>query len=110
MPLTKVSADEFQQALGGLSDGAGHEPKGASDEELPSVITSAAKQPRGHIPAAPRLLRLTPAMTETAVGNSTRTLELRRVGLTTELSEEWIEAVRNASVPDEWAHLDAELQ
>jgi hypothetical protein len=34
----------------------------------------------------------------------------RRVGLTTELSEEWIEDVRSAKVPDEFAHLDAELR
>lgn len=34
----------------------------------------------------------------------------RRVGLAEELPEEWIEAVRNAKVPDEFAALDAELQ
>lgn len=34
----------------------------------------------------------------------------RRVGLATELPEEWIEAVRSAKVPDEFAHLDAELK
>jgi PHD/YefM family antitoxin component YafN of YafNO toxin-antitoxin module len=34
----------------------------------------------------------------------------RRVGLTEELREEWIEAVRNAKVPDEFAALDAELK
>jgi hypothetical protein len=34
----------------------------------------------------------------------------RRVGLTTELPEEWIEAACNAQVPAEFAHLDAELQ
>jgi len=34
----------------------------------------------------------------------------RRVGLTEELPEEWIEAVRNAKVSDEFAALDAELQ
>jgi hypothetical protein len=34
----------------------------------------------------------------------------RRVGLTTEFSEERIEAVRSAKVPDEFAHLDAELK
>jgi hypothetical protein len=31
-------------------------------------------------------------------------------GLATELPEEWIEAVRSAKVPDEFAHLDAELK
>ena len=34
----------------------------------------------------------------------------RQVGLTTELPEEWVEAVRSANVPDEFAHLDAELK
>jgi hypothetical protein len=34
----------------------------------------------------------------------------RRVGLTEELPEEWVEAVRNAKVPDEFAGLDAELK
>jgi hypothetical protein len=34
----------------------------------------------------------------------------RRVGLTEELPEEWVEAVRNAKVPDEFAVLDAELK
>jgi hypothetical protein len=34
----------------------------------------------------------------------------RRVGLTEELPEEWVEAVRTAKVPDEFAGLDAELK
>jgi PHD/YefM family antitoxin component YafN of YafNO toxin-antitoxin module len=34
----------------------------------------------------------------------------RRVGLASELPEEWIEAVRKAKVPDEYAHLDGELK
>lgn len=34
----------------------------------------------------------------------------RRVGLTEDLTEEWIEAVRSARVPDEFAALDAELK
>jgi hypothetical protein len=34
----------------------------------------------------------------------------RRVGLAEELPEEWVEAVRAAKVPDEFAALDAELQ
>jgi hypothetical protein len=34
----------------------------------------------------------------------------RRVGLTSELPEDWIEAVRNTEVPDGFAHLDAELK
>ena len=34
----------------------------------------------------------------------------RHVGLAEDLPEEWIEAVRNAKVPDEFAALDAELR
>ena len=34
----------------------------------------------------------------------------RRSGLTSELPEEWIEAVRQAGVPAEFSHLDAELK
>jgi hypothetical protein len=34
----------------------------------------------------------------------------RRVVLTTELSDEWVEAVRSAKVPDEYAYLNAELK
>jgi PHD/YefM family antitoxin component YafN of YafNO toxin-antitoxin module len=34
----------------------------------------------------------------------------RRVGLAEDLPEEWIDAVRNAKVPDEFAALDAELK
>jgi hypothetical protein len=33
----------------------------------------------------------------------------RQVGLTAELPDEWMEAVRSAKVPDEFAHLDADL-
>jgi hypothetical protein len=33
----------------------------------------------------------------------------RRVGLTVELPEEWVEAMRHAKVSDEFAHLDADL-
>lgn len=34
----------------------------------------------------------------------------RRVFLTSELPDEWIEAVENAKVPDEYAYLDEELK
>jgi prevent-host-death family protein len=34
----------------------------------------------------------------------------RRVGLAEDLPEEWVEAVRNAKVPDEFAALAAELK
>jgi prevent-host-death family protein len=34
----------------------------------------------------------------------------RRVFRTSELPDEWFEAVKNAKVPDEYAYLDAELK
>jgi hypothetical protein len=34
----------------------------------------------------------------------------RRVGRTSELPQEWVEAVRRATVPDEFAYLDDELR
>jgi PHD/YefM family antitoxin component YafN of YafNO toxin-antitoxin module len=34
----------------------------------------------------------------------------RRVGLAAELPEEWVEAVRSAKVPDEFARLDTDLK
>ena len=34
----------------------------------------------------------------------------RRVGLTEDLPDEWVEAVRSAKVPDEFSSLDAELK
>jgi len=34
----------------------------------------------------------------------------RRVGLAEDLPNEWVEAVRSANVPDEFAGLDAELK
>ena len=34
----------------------------------------------------------------------------RQVGLTTDLAEEWVDAVRTAKVPEEFAHIDADLR
>lgn len=34
----------------------------------------------------------------------------RHVGLTAELPEKWVEAVRHAKVPDDHEHLDTELK
>ncbi len=45
----------------------------------------------------------------TPCGNVDAGKALLRAGLTSELPDEWIEAVRAAKVPDEYAHLDAEL-
>lgn len=86
MPQTKVSASEFQQAFGMLSDKARHEPVVITKHGRDSLVIMSAEE-------WARLKRRD-----------------RQVGLTTEVAEEWVEAVRQAKVPDEFAHLDAELK
>ncbi len=86
MQPTKVSSSEFQQAFGALSDKARHEPVVITKHGRPSLVVMAAEEWE-------RLKRRD-----------------RQVGLTTELPEEWVEAVRHAKVPDEFAPLDAELK
>ena len=86
MAPTRVSASEFQSAFGALSDRARHEPVVITKHGRDSLVVMSTEE-------WARLKR----------GG-------RRVGLTTELPEEWIEAVREAKVPDEFAHLDAELK
>ena len=86
MEPTRVTASQFQQAFGALSDKARHEPVIVTKHGRDSLVVMAAEEWR-------RLKRRD-----------------RLVGLTTELSEEWVEAVRQAKVPDEFAHLDADLK
>jgi len=86
MQPTKVSASEFQQAFGMLSDRARHEPIVITKHGRDSLVVMSAEE-------WARLKRRD-----------------RQVGLTTELTDEWLEAVRHAKVPDEFAHLDAELK
>jgi prevent-host-death family protein len=86
MQTTRVTANEFQQAFGALSDEARHEPVVITKHGRDALVVMSAEEWE-------RLKRRD-----------------RRVGLTTELPEEWIEAVRSAKVPDEFAHLDAELK
>jgi prevent-host-death family protein len=86
MQPTRVNASEFQQAFGALSDKARHEPVIITKHGRDSLVVMSAEEWE-------RLKRRD-----------------RRVGLATELPEEWIEAVRGAKVPDEFAHVDAELK
>ena len=86
MQNTRVTASEFQQAFGALSDKARHEPVIITKHGHDSLVVMAAEEWQ-------RLKRRD-----------------RRVGLATELPEDWIEAVRAAKVPDEFAALDAELK
>jgi prevent-host-death family protein len=86
MHPTRVTASEFQQAFGSLSDKARHGPVVITKHGRDSLVVMSAEEWE-------RLRRRD-----------------RRVGLTAELPEEWSEAVRSAKVPDEFAHLDAELK
>jgi prevent-host-death family protein len=86
MQATRVTASEFQAAFGSLSDKARHEPVVITKHGRDSLVVMSADE-------YARLKRRD-----------------RRTGLTAELPEEWIEAVRNAKVPEEFAPLDAELK
>ncbi len=86
MEATRVSASEFQQAFGALSDRARHEPVVITKHGRDSLVVMAAEEWE-------RLRRRD-----------------RRTGFTSELPEEWIEAVQQAEVPVEFVHLDAELK
>jgi prevent-host-death family protein len=86
MQPTRVTASEFQQAFGALSDKARHEPVVITKHGRDSLVVMSAEEWE-------RLKRRD-----------------RHVGLTAELPEEWVEAVRRAKVPDDFAHLDAELK
>jgi len=85
MQPTKVTASEFQQAFEMLSDKARQEPGIITKRGRDSLVLMAAEEWE-------RLRRRD-----------------RRVGLTPELPEAWVEAVRDAEVPQEFAHLDADL-
>ena len=86
MEMTRVTASEFQQAFGMLSDKA---------RRQAVVITKHGRDSLVVIPVEEweRLKRRD-----------------RRVGLTADLPAEWLNAVRNAKVPEEFAHLDADLE
>jgi prevent-host-death family protein len=85
MQITRVSASEFQQAFGALSDKARQEPVVITKHGRDSLVVMSADEWR-------RLRRRD-----------------RHVRLTTELPGEWVEAVRNAKVPEEFAPLDSDM-
>jgi prevent-host-death family protein len=86
MQNTRVMESEFQQSVGALCDKARREPVIIAKHGRDSLVVMSAEEWE-------RLKRRD-----------------RRVGLTTELPEEWAEAVREAKVPEELASLDAELK
>jgi len=84
--MTRVTASEFQNAFGLLSDKARHEPVVITKHGRDSLVVMPVEEWE-------RLKRRD-----------------RRVGLTAELPEEWVEAIRGAEVPPEFSRLDAELK
>ncbi len=86
MEPTRVTASEFQQSFGALSDKARHEPVVITKHGRDSLVIMPVEEWE-------RLRRRD-----------------RRVGLASELPQEWADSVRDAKVPDEFAHLDAELK
>ncbi|MGO9742035.1 MAG: type II toxin-antitoxin system prevent-host-death family antitoxin [Roseiarcus sp.] len=76
MQPTRVSATEFQAAFGALSDKARREPVIITKHGRDSLVVMSAEEWE-------RLKRRD-----------------RRVGVTAELPEEWIDAVRSAEVPE----------
>jgi prevent-host-death family protein len=86
MDMIRTTEAELQRGLGALAEKARHEPVTITKDGRDDLVLLSAEE-------YARLKRRD-----------------RRVGLTEELSEEWIEAVRSAKVPDEFAALDAELK
>jgi prevent-host-death family protein len=86
MDTIRVTENEFQQAVSTLTEKALHEPVTVTREGRDHVVVLSADE-------YARLKRRD-----------------RRVGLAAELPEEWVDAVRNAKVPDEFAHLNSELK
>ena len=86
MENTRVTASQFQQSFGSLSDKARHEPVVITKHGRPSLVIMAAEEWE-------RLKRRD-----------------RRVGLAVDLPDEWLEVVKLAKVPDEFAYLDDEMK
>jgi prevent-host-death family protein len=86
MKVMKVTASKFQRAFGTLSDKARHKPVVITKHGRDFLVVMSAQE-------WARLKR-----------------RHRQVGLTMDLPEEWIEAVRNAKVSDEYADHDTELK
>jgi prevent-host-death family protein len=84
--VTRVTASQFQQGFGALSDKARQGPVVITKHGRDSLVIMSAEE-------WGRLIR-----------------QVRRVGATADLPEEWIEAVKQATMPEESAHLDAELK
>src|SRR4051812_47109124 len=86
MDTTRVNAAEFRDAFDVLTEKASREPVTITRDGRDHVVVLSAEE-------YARLKRRD-----------------RRVGLASELPEEWVDAVRRATVPEEFARLDAELK
>ena len=84
--MMRVSDTEFQRAIGTVTERALHEPVTITKEGRDHVVLVSAEE-------FARLKRRD-----------------RDAGLAAELPEEWVEAVRCAKVPDEFVHLNSELE
>ena len=85
MDSTRVSETEFQQAFGTVTEQARRSPVTITKDGRDHLVVVSAEE-------FARLKRRD-----------------RQVGLAEDLPEEWIEAVAEAKVPDEFSHLNAEL-
>jgi prevent-host-death family protein len=85
MDMPRVSESEFQRAFGAVIEQARHQPVTITKNDRDEVVVVSAEE-------YARLKRRD-----------------RQVGLAAELPEEWVDAVRQAQVPDQFAHLNAEL-
>jgi prevent-host-death family protein len=92
MGMVRVTEAELQRGFGALADRARREPVTITTQDGRDefVVLSAAEYAR--------LKRRDPRLRED------------RVGPAEDLPEEWVVAVRNAKVPDEFAAFDAELK
>jgi prevent-host-death family protein len=86
MDTTRVTESEFQRAFGTITEQALRAPVTVTKDGRDHVVVVSAEE-------FARLKRRD-----------------RQVGLAAELPEEWVEAVRRAKVPDEFVHLNAELE
>ncbi len=85
MGVTRITADEAKEAFDTLGDWARSGPVVITKEGRDSLVVIGAEEWE-------RLRQRD-----------------RRVGLTADLPEEWVEAIRGAEVPEECGSLDAEL-
>ena len=86
MDTTRVTESEFQRAVGAVTEQALRAPVTITKDGRDHVVVMSAEE-------FARLKRRD-----------------RQVGLAADLPEEWADAVGRAKVPDEFAHLNAELE